>query len=327
MKVLNSSLLVIFFIFYYHVNGQSYKQDLSSAEQLQQLTEMSNKNIILQFDSQQFLKYITAAPTNYSVIVMFTAMDPQWKCSACRLASVEFTIVANTFRHSREYSNRLFFAVLDYGEASSMFKSLGIVMAPFFVHFPSRDKPDKANTLDIPWTGFSAEALAKWIAKRTDIDILVSRPVNNLRTLSWIVLFAFVSGILYLRRSNLEIYVFQTTCEIGMVFYGLAMVSRQMWHHVMKPPFLELDENGQAVYVDRLLQSQFVMETYIVMVLFAAGLLGVAYFAEVVRLRTRDSIKLKILAIFEFIMSAVLFELMLKLLRIKIGSYTCSFLY
>lgn len=46
--------------------------------------------------------------------------------------------------------------------------------APVFIHFPSKGKPKSADTMDIQRVGFSAESIAKWIAERTDIQVIIS---------------------------------------------------------------------------------------------------------------------------------------------------------
>ena len=63
-------------------------------------------------------------PRNYSVIVMFTALDPKRGCSVCEEASNEFTILANSFRFSSSYTNALFFAVMDFDDGPEVFQSV-----------------------------------------------------------------------------------------------------------------------------------------------------------------------------------------------------------
>lgn len=43
--------------------------------------------------------------------------------------------------------------------------------APVYMHFPPKGKPKPADTLDIQRVGFAAEAIAKWISERTDIQV------------------------------------------------------------------------------------------------------------------------------------------------------------
>lgn len=45
--------------------------------------------------------------------------------------------------------------------------------APVYMHFPPKGKPKPADTMDIQRVGFGAEAVAKWISERTDIQVSV----------------------------------------------------------------------------------------------------------------------------------------------------------
>lgn len=41
------------------------------------------------------------------------------------------------------------------------------------MHFPPKGKPKVADTMDIQRVGFAAEAIAKWIGERTDIQVIL----------------------------------------------------------------------------------------------------------------------------------------------------------
>lgn len=41
------------------------------------------------------------------------------------------------------------------------------------MHFPPKGKPKPADTMDIQRVGFAAEAIAKWIGERTDIQVIL----------------------------------------------------------------------------------------------------------------------------------------------------------
>lgn len=47
--------------------------------------------------------------------------------------------------------------------------------APVYMHFPPKGKPKPADTMDIQRVGFSAEAIAKWISERTDIQVILAK--------------------------------------------------------------------------------------------------------------------------------------------------------
>ena len=102
-------------------------------------------------------------------------------CKQIILVSVhsdEFHIVANSYRYSQLYSDSLFFAMVDFDEGPDVFQALKLNTAPVFMHFPAKGKSKKADNMDIQRTGFGADAIAKWVAERTDIHIRVFRPPN-----------------------------------------------------------------------------------------------------------------------------------------------------
>lgn len=51
--------------------------------------------------------------------------------------------------------------------------------APVYMHFPPKGKPKPADTMDIQRVGFSAEAIAKWISERTDIQVTLRKLHNT----------------------------------------------------------------------------------------------------------------------------------------------------
>lgn len=121
--------------------------------------------------------------------------------------------------------------------------------------------------MDIQRFGFSADAIAKWINERTDIQIRVFRPPNYSGTVALLMLFAMVGGFLYLRRNNLEFLYNKRLWGTGAVCFCFMMVSGQMWNHIRGPPFVHKTPNGAIAYIHGSAQGQFVLETYIVMVL------------------------------------------------------------
>lgn len=45
------------------------------------------------------------------------------------------------------------------------------------------------------------------------------------------------------------------------------MISGQMWNHIRGPPFIHKSLDGNVAYIHASSQGQFILETYIVMVL------------------------------------------------------------
>lgn len=98
---------------------------MSLGERVQQLTDLSNKRPIIRMNVQKFNDLVKGTPRNYSVVVMFTALSPARGCAICGPANDEFSIVANSFRfNSQIYSNKLYFALVDFDECGSIFQSV-----------------------------------------------------------------------------------------------------------------------------------------------------------------------------------------------------------
>lgn len=98
------------------------KEGVSLAEKVQQLVDSSAKRPVLRLNGNKFRDYVRNAPRNYSIIVMFTALSPQRQCAICKQASDEYHLVANSYRYSQHYSNKLFFAMVDFDEGPDVFQ-------------------------------------------------------------------------------------------------------------------------------------------------------------------------------------------------------------
>ncbi|KAK5637749.1 hypothetical protein RI129_000067 [Pyrocoelia pectoralis] len=232
MKPIILGLFLLYTIFFFTMLMDN--PGLSMGERVQQLTDMANKKSILKFNGNKFRDFVKAVPRNYSVIIMFTAMAPQRQCMVCRHASDEFTIVANSFRYSQAYSNKLFFAVVDFDEGGDVFQLMRLNTAPVFIHFPPKGKPKNQDTMDIQRIGFSAESIAKWITERTDIQLYYSHLLRDF----------------YLRRNNLDFLYNKNMWATGALFFCFTMVSGQMWNHIRGPPFAHKNQQGQvAIYM------------------------------------------------------------------------------
>ncbi|XP_071125846.1 dolichyl-diphosphooligosaccharide--protein glycosyltransferase subunit TUSC3-like [Mytilus edulis] len=305
---------------------QKNKQDLLT-DKVQQMTEWNNKKSVIKFNGDKFKQYVRTAPRNYSVIVMLTALQPKRQCSVCKQANEEYVILANSWRYSQQYSNKLFFAMVDYDDGADVFSQLKTNTAPVFMHFPEKGKTKKGDTLDINRVGFSAEAIAKWVQERTDVQIRIFRPPNYSGTLALALLFALIGGLLYLKRNNLEFIYNKTFWGIGALVIIFAMTSGQMWNHIRGPPVMHKNpQTGQINYIHGSSQGQFVAETYIVFLLNAAVVGGFIMLNEANNIKG-DSGKRRIIALVGLGLVAFFFSLLLSVFRSKYQGYPYSFLF
>ncbi|XP_054266058.1 tumor suppressor candidate 3 [Macrosteles quadrilineatus] len=307
--------------------GQIKNKGQSLSERVQQLTEMNMKRSVLKFNGARFREFVKATPRNYSVVVMFTAMEPQRQCSICRHAHDEFIIVANSFRYSQIYSNKLFFAMVDFDEGGDVFQMLRLNTAPIFIHFPAKGKPKNSDTFDIQRVGFAAESIAKWIGERTDVQIRVFRPPNYSGTMALVMLFALVAGFLYLKRNNLDFLYNKNLWAISAVLFCFAMVSGQMWNHIRSPPFVHRSQSGGVAYIHGSSQGQFVLETYIIIVLNGAIVLGMIMMTDAAARKNGDVRMRQIIVVVGLAIVAVFFSVILSIFRSKAHGYPYSFLF
>lgn len=290
------------------------------------MVDWNSKKSIIRLNADKFKQYVRGSPKNYSVVVMLTALQPQRQCSVCKQASDEFTILANSWRYSQQFSNRLFFAMVDFDEGGDIFQSLKINTAPVFMHFPAKGKPKKADTMDIHRVGFAAEQIARWVQERTDIQVRIFRPPNYSGTLALALLLSLVGGLLYLKRNNLEFLYNRTFWGISALTVIFAMTSGQMWNHIRGPPVMHKNPSTGAInYIHGSSQGQFVAETYMVMLLNAAIVVGIILMTEANSMKG-DAGKKRVIALVGLGCVAIFFSLLLSIFRSKYHGYPYSFL-
>lgn len=53
--------------------------------------------------------------------------------------------------------------------------------APVIIHFPAKGKPKTSDSMDFERAGIHAEAIAKWIQDRTDVQVTLTDYKNVIR--------------------------------------------------------------------------------------------------------------------------------------------------
>ena len=325
MRVLVLITLTVFAALLCIADAEKKKDAGSLADKVSQLVDLSTKKSVIKLNGNKFRDFVKSAPRNYSIIVMFTALSASRQCAICKQASDEYQLVANSYRYSQLFSNKLFFAMVDFDEGPDVFQAMKLNTAPVFMHFPAKGKPKKADNMDLQRVGFGAEAISKWIAERTEVNIRVFRPPNYTGTVALLMLMSLVGGLLYLRRNNLEFLYNKTAWSLMALFFVFAMTSGQMWNHIRGPPFVQKSQNGGVSYIHGSSQGQFVLETYFVMMIYALIVAGMIMLTEAGESKS-DVGKRKILAVVGLGLLAFFFSLILSIFRSKAGGYPYSFL-
>ena len=324
-KTVGLLVLALFALVLCVANAEKKKDAGGLADKVSQLVDLSTKKSVIKLNGNKFRDFVKSAPRNYSIIVMFTALSASRQCAICKQAADEYQLVANSYRYSQLFSNKLFFAMVDFDEGPDVFQSMKLNTAPVFMHFPAKGKPKKADNMDLQRVGFGAEAMAKFIAERTEVNIRVFRPPNYTGTVALLMLMSLVGGLLYLRRNNLEFLYNKTAWSLIALFFVFAMISGQMWNHIRGPPFVQKTQSGGVAYIHGSSQGQFVLETYFVMMMYGLIVCGMIMLTEAGESKS-DIGKRKILAVVGLGLLAFFFSLILSIFRSKAGGYPYSFL-
>ncbi|XP_028816254.1 dolichyl-diphosphooligosaccharide--protein glycosyltransferase subunit MAGT1 [Denticeps clupeoides] len=307
-------------------DGQKKKETLLS-EKLTQMMDWASKRAVIRMNGEKFRRLVRAPPRNYSVVIMFTALQPQRQCAVCRQADDEYQILANSWRYSSAFTNRVFFALVDFDEGSDVFQMLNMNSAPTFIHFPPKGKPKRADTYELQVRGFAAEQLARWVADRTDVHIRVIRPPNYAGPLMLGFLLAFIGCLAYLRRNNLEFIYNKNVWAFSALCFVLIMTSGQMWNHIRGPPYAHKNPStGQVSYIHGSSQAQFVAETHIVLLFNAAVTLGMVLLHEAAT-SDMEIGKRKIMCMAGVGLVVLFFSWLLSIFRAKYHGYPYSFLF
>ncbi|KAI6187652.1 hypothetical protein M3Y98_00267600 [Aphelenchoides besseyi] len=244
-------------------------------EKVKLLQDTLMKRPVVSLNNERWKSLVRSTPRNYSMIVMFTALSSEYNCAICKAAYEEFIILANSYRYAHMNSKQVYFGMVDYEEAPQIFQSLNLNTAPVIYHFPAKNSPKKQDQMDFQRQGFGAEAIAKFVQDRTDVNIRVLRPPNYAGPVVILLLVMLILGLLYMRRDNLDFiystYFWGSICVIATV----AFTSGQMWNHIRSPPFVMTHPHTRETsFIHGSTQYQLVAETYIVFVIYAVISLG-----------------------------------------------------
>merc|ERR1712050_248911 len=112
--------------------------------------------------------------------------------------------------------------------------------------------------------------------------------------------------------NNLEFLYNKTAWSLIALFFVFAMTSGQMWNHIRGPPFVQKTQSGGVSYIAGSSQSQYVLETYFVMMIYGLILLGTIMMTEAGDSKG-DLCKRKILAVAGLALVAFFFSLILSI--------------
>jgi len=91
-------------------------------------TQNYSKNLPLKLDDDSY-QALTAAPRDYAVSILLTALEPRFGCGACRDFQPEWEILARSWQNGdKKGESRVLFATLDFADGKSTFQAVGYTL-------------------------------------------------------------------------------------------------------------------------------------------------------------------------------------------------------
>lgn len=146
---------------------------------------------MITLDDSTYNYYAVNKPRPYSLIVLFTAAHPKFKCTICKQLDSEMSLVAQAYANSLSGKNEepsVYFLRLDYENAPKTFQSYGINSVPLLFHIspfatlgvdgkPVSSKEFQISGRDkfqIPQSP-DAESIASFLRDRTGVSVEIKR--------------------------------------------------------------------------------------------------------------------------------------------------------
>ncbi|CAH8547827.1 unnamed protein product [Dicrocoelium dendriticum] len=250
--------------------------------------------------------------------------------ASSRDALHQFEDLSNSWRRSKHRNDQLFLAVIDFDRSPDVFEKLKLNKAPSIVHIGPHGVVSPSDHMNVEQLGYSAEAIASWIAERTSIRIYVVRPPSY----AWIMLLAIflTAGVALLWFKRIDVSYFTNPAlwcvlSLGVIFCG---ISGQVYNQIRGPPLLHATPNGEIVSSLKFWQFQkafiypgsdyqFVAETIIVIFLYVLATVGILFIHQVDG--TVEAGRKKILISAGLVLFSVAFSLVLSVFRKKYHGY------
>ncbi|KAF9321219.1 oligosaccharyl transferase subunit ost3/OST6 [Podila horticola] len=227
----------------------------------------ANKGII-NLDSSAF-EDVMSKPRNYSVVVLFTAISPEFNCVPCLNFDPEYKLVASGWSKLAEKS-QLYFSVLDFKAGQEIFQKMGMNSAPSVLYFPATASQSTQDRYDFGRLGFQAEPFANWLNARAGTSIKVQRPINYMDLSIKIigVISCLFTGYQLITKAG-KILGSKYVWSAVSMFTIFIMISGHMWNQIRNPPYTAPGRDGRPGFIAQGFQNQFGLESQIVAVLYA----------------------------------------------------------
>ncbi|KAG0229654.1 oligosaccharyl transferase subunit ost3/OST6 [Actinomortierella wolfii] len=222
--------------------------------------------------SGNIFEEVLANPRNYSMVVLFTAMSPEFNCVPCKNFDPEYRLVAKGWSKQQD-KTKLYYGVLDFTAGREIFRMFGMQSAPSALYFPATESNSGLpvhERYDFSKHGFQAEPFANWLSQRAGTPVRVVRPFDFVAfslKLFFLLGSLACAHLLYTRAGTIlkGKYIWAAIS----LFTIFVMISGHMWNHIRKPPYTLPGRDGRSAFMAQGFQNQLGLETQVVAVIYA----------------------------------------------------------
>ncbi|KAI8080263.1 uncharacterized protein B0P05DRAFT_540620 [Gilbertella persicaria] len=280
----------------------------------------NDKNII-KLNSNTYDRF-TEGKRDYGIVVLLTALGPQFNCMPCREFDPEYTLVAKSFQNTRDKDN-LFFGHLDFQDGQAIYQKLKLMSAPNVFYFPPQKAGENKGFVkyDLSKHGFKAESFAEFLSRETGYKVPVSRPLDYVKLGTQVFLAIGAAAILKLVYRNFSFIIYhKNTWTLVSIAIVLTMNSGYMWNRIRTPPFLMPGKNGEINYIASGFSSQLGVESQIVASIY--GILAFSLIALISSVPKLDDPLRQRIGVYVWMACVIfIFSALLGLFKVKNGGY------
>ncbi|KAM7245777.1 hypothetical protein CapIbe_002075 [Capra ibex] len=293
-------------------------------EKVRQLMDWTKRDRVMRMNTATFNHFVLEKPRNYSVIAMFTALQRFRSCAPCRLAVEEFQILAGSWQFSSAFSNKVFFAMLDFDESPEVFKTLQVKGGPVVLHLPAKSKFTAADIYNFQVRDISAQHMFAWADDRTGRwmgNFTTRQPIHFHYPFKLGISLALIGGLVYVLKWKRTFIFSKNFWAVLALCFVILMSSGRMWIHIRGAPFAESKTHtGQTHYIQDTYFFQYVAEMYIISLFYMCITLGMVLLNTAATSRM-NMIRRKIMSVTGMCLVVFFFSWLLSFVRIKYHVY------
>ncbi|KAG9323542.1 hypothetical protein KVV02_003362 [Mortierella alpina] len=304
-------------------------QSADLAIKVAKLNEKASKaRGIIELDSAAF-EEVLAMPRNYSMVILFTALSPEFQCAPCKNFDPEYKLTAAGWS-KLPVKSQLYFGVLDFKVGQAVFQKFNMNSAPSVLYFPATGAISSTppfDRYDFAKSGFQAEPFASWLSAKAQVQLKVQRPFDFLafavKAIGFSCLFA-LGHILYGRAGKVmrSKYLWAALS----LFTIFVMISGHMWNQIRHPPYTMTGRDGRPGFIAAGFQNQFGLETQVVAVMYAVLCGAVISLISSVP-RIEDPAKQRLAIWLWLTLFGIMYSVLLHVFRLKNPAYPYRLLF